>query len=126
MFNFIPKFIKIVDDKKEEQARQALDANDAEMDRGQTNKSKTVANIGRSNPGYNPFNEHEITRNNWIVSSGGSTNGAATKARSYFPIFHQKPNRNRPHHANKQNRNFRRRYYHKINNNKNFRRHSNK
>lgn len=56
----------VVEEKKVEQARQSLDANDAEMDRGHTKKIKTNNNnFGRANPGYNPFTEQQIKRNSW-------------------------------------------------------------
>lgn len=96
------------------------------MDRGQTKKIKTVINGGRVNPGYNPFNETQINRNNWIVSSG-SANGKGQ--RPYYPVFHQKSNRNNRFHGPnfKRNANFGNRYF--GNNNKkafNNRRHPNK
>lgn len=96
--------LQVVDDKKEEQARQTLDANDAEMDRGQTKKTKTNVTMGRVNPGYNPFNEQQINRNAWTLSNGSiaaSTNGTANKPRPFekYQVYRQKPNHNRPFNA---------------------------
>lgn len=56
-------------DKKMEQKRQTLDADDAEMDRGHKKKLNTKQNLPKSNPGYNPFQEHQTNKNKWNIST---------------------------------------------------------
>lgn len=74
------------EDKSEELKRQTLNANDAEMDRGHKKKLGSKLVLGRDNPGYNPFQEHQNTRNAWTVSNGNGTN------RPFKPqIFRQNP-----------------------------------
>lgn len=77
------------EEKNEELKRQTLNAGDAEMDRGHKKKLGSKLVLGRDNPGYNPFQETQNSRNNWIVSKGDS-NG--TTQRPYKPqVYRQNP-----------------------------------
>lgn len=58
------------EEKNEELKRQTLNAGDAEMDRGHKKKTGSKLVVGRDNPGYNPFQEHQNQRNTWTVSQG--------------------------------------------------------
>lgn len=89
------------------------------MDRGQTKKIKTGVNGARTNPGYNPFTETQISRNSWIISNGNANGkGQGQQRPPYYPVFNQKPNRNRFHGQN-YNRNYGKRYFgHNNSNNK--------
>lgn len=85
------------EDKHEELKRQSLTASDAEMDRGHKKKLGSKLVLGRDNPGYNPFQEHQNHRNQWTISNGNNTMG-----RSYKPqVFRQ----NAKHKYHKFNRN---------------------
>lgn len=61
------------EEKKEELKRQTLTAGDAEMDRGHKKKlGSKLVQPRDTNPGYNPFQEHQNNRNAWTVSNGSN------------------------------------------------------
>lgn len=81
-------------DKKLEEKRQALDSNDAEIDRGHKKKinGKNVIQ-GRVNPGYNPFQEHQNNQHKFI-----NDNSINHKRNT---IYRQNPHKNRFKNGNK-------------------------
>lgn len=81
------------EDKAEEIKRQTPNLNDSEMDRGQKKKTGSKLVLGRDNPGYNPFQEFQNTRNNWTVSNGssGSGNGINPPRSFKTQIYRQNP-----------------------------------
>ncbi|XP_055324641.1 ubiquitin carboxyl-terminal hydrolase 36 isoform X2 [Sitodiplosis mosellana] len=81
---------EVDEDKNEELKRQTLNAGDAEMDRGHKKKLGSKLVLGRDNPGYNPFTEHQNQRNTWTVSNGNGNN--TNQSRPFkSQIFRQNP-----------------------------------
>lgn len=77
------------EEKSEEIKRQTLSTGDAEMDRGHKKKLGSKLVLGRDNPGYNPFQEFQNTRNTWTVSNG---NGSNSSSRPFKPqVYRQNP-----------------------------------
>lgn len=78
------------EEKTEELKRQSLSASDAEMDRGHKKKLGSKLVVRETNPGYNPFQEHQNSRNAWTVSNGSSTANPSTRPFK-TQIFRQNP-----------------------------------
>lgn len=94
--------IQVEEEKSEEMKRQTLNAGDAEMDRGQKKKTGSKLVFGRDNPGYNPFQEYQNTRNTWIVSNGNGSNGSS---RPFKTQIHRQNPRHKFHKFGRNSRN---------------------
>lgn len=82
------------EEKTEELKRQTMNAGDAEMDRGHKKKLGSKLVLGRDNPGYNPFQECQNSRNTWTVSNGSSNSTNQSPRPFKSQVFRQKPKHN--------------------------------
>lgn len=88
------------DERNLELKRQALSANDAEMDRGHKKKLGSKLVLGRDNPGYNPFQECQNQRNTWTISNGNG-NGSNSNRPYKQQIYRQTPKQKYHHKFNR-------------------------